>query len=334
MTPKPLVLFLKGLNDQRIVQVLEIKPDRNLRYAIDGSANLSNSLKSEAFDKQQIILDPHRMNEFKLGRKPSLIFNEIADPDSHRLTLGLVQRLAAQYGEGVPVLNRAERVYGTRRESVAAKLQGIPGLIMPQTIRIQPASPAGILAAIESAGLRFPVIIRPAGAHTGRGTVLLADAEQVLKHYLHALDGRDYYLTQYVDYAEDGIYRKLRIIMIDGEPILRHVRYSSDWIIHRKSYQAFIERHPQYLEIEKALLARSETELLPQLKSRLSEIQARIGLDYFGIDCALSRDNQLLIFEVNACMNVMSSMDARDHYQLPLARIKAALLRLLEARCR
>jgi hypothetical protein len=34
----------------------------------------------------------------------------------------------------------------------------------------------------------------------------------------------------------------------------------------------------------------------------LRTIRDRIGLDYFGIDCGLDRDNHLVVFEVNASM--------------------------------
>ena len=44
----------------------------------------------------------------------------------------------------------------------------------------------------------------------------------------------------------------------------------------------------------------------------LADIDARIGLDYFGIDCAETPDGRLLVFEVDIAMIVHAMDDRRS----------------------
>ena len=61
----------------------------------------------------------------------------------------------------------------------------------------------------------------------------------------------------------------------------------------------------------------------------LREIQARIGLEYFGIDCAIDTNGNLLVFEVNASMLVHDD-NAEFPYKSPAVhRIKAAFSEML-----
>jgi len=61
-------------------------------------------------------------------------------------------------------------------------------------------------------------------------------------------------------------------------------------------------------------------------------LRGRIGLDYFGIDCALDSCGDLLVFEVNASMLVHDD-NAEFPYKDPHVRaIKAAFDAMLRAR--
>ena len=62
----------------------------------------------------------------------------------------------------------------------------------------------------------------------------------------------------------------------------------------------------------------------------IDAIYDRIGLDYFGIDCAVRSDGSLVIFEVNANMDILVDIKLQpDLWSGGTARIKAALLRLV-----
>ena len=66
-----------------------------------------------------------------------------------------------------------------------------------------------MIEAIESSKLEFPVLIRETGVHRGKTTYLFKNADEVRQLYALALDGRDYYLTQYYDYKENGFISKV-----------------------------------------------------------------------------------------------------------------------------
>ena len=329
---KPFVVFLSGINDAGTVQVNRVRPDGSLQYNLTGALHLHQHLESDAFDWQAIVLDTLPNAEFKVARPPDLIFNEIAEPDSHVITLNKVQQLVSRFGQDFVFLNKPEHVLKTTRDEVFRRLNGIKNLIVPLTLRFRPRSPADILAQIRQAGLTFPVIMRPCGAHTGRNTQLLNSADEALNLYSLPLDGSEYYLTQYHDYSENGIFRKFRIILVDGTAYLRHMRFSDNWIIHRESCAGFMEANPRYIEAEIAMLNNFETELRPQIQAILDRICQRIGLDYFGIDCAIGQDGQVLIFEVNACMTVLNSANKSAYYEEPLAKLRAGIVRMILAR--
>jgi len=61
-------------------------------------------------------------------------------------------------------------------------------------------------------------------------------------------------------------------------------------------------------------------------------VRERFGLDYFGIDCALDPDGNLVVFEVNASMLVHDD-NAEFPYKDPFVRaIKVAFDAMLRSR--
>ena len=62
----------------------------------------------------------------------------------------------------------------------------------------------------------------------------------------------------------------------------------------------------------------------------LREIQQRIGLEYFGIDCGLDRAGNLVVFEVNASM-LVHERNQEFPYKAPFVfRIKSAFDEMLQ----
>ena len=56
----------------------------------------------------------------------------------------------------------------------------------------------------------------------------------------------------------------------------------------------------------------------------LREIQRRVGLDFFGIDCGLDQAGHLVVFEVNASMLVHNRNEKFPYKDASVARIKQA----------
>jgi hypothetical protein len=308
------ILFVSGINDRSVIG-LSLDEQANLVYLMDGNCSINRRLPLKEGVTLEFILFGKgvRQRMIELKDKPSLIFNQIADPDTHHGALERCLELCNFLD--TPVLNHPRHVLQTGREQVAEALQGIPGVIMPRTWRFQPRSPDEVLAFAKGHGLEFPYIARVAGKHQGQNMVRLdskADRPQ-----LHSLpfDGRDFYLVEYVDYPdESGFYHKQRIIVIDGEPLLRHSLYQDHWMVHAEAREFMMER--ESWEDDIARFDHLSKEVLPALRPAIDEITSRLKLEFYGMDCNVRPDGQLLIFEANANMNVLHSPNPQLRYRV------------------
>ena len=149
------------------------------------------------------------------------------------------------------------------------------------------------------------MIFRQAGYHSGISTIIINNQNEPEDFYPFVLDVREYYLTQYVDYKQDDIYKKLRLIVIAGEVFIRHVLLNDSWLIYSTNSREFMCKNKIYIEKEKKILDSFNDDLKPYIKKQIKEIYQKIGLDYFGIDCFVDKNFNMLIFEVNASMNIL-----------------------------
>jgi len=199
---------------------------------------------------------------------------------------------------------------------------------MPRTARFQPSSPEDVFERAASEKIDFPFIVRVAGDHAGKSMVLINHATDHNSLHVFPFDGRDFYLTEYVDYQDEaGLYHKQRIVVIDGEPVLRHALYFSEWKIHGNSRTFMREQEPW--EDSLARMRNMDAELIPKLRPVFREISDRLQLEYFGVDCNVRPNGELLIFEANANMNILFNPFPEMHDRLNMiqARIHAMLLR-------
>ncbi len=268
-------------------------------------------------------------NDQKLVLGSAPLVNYIADPDSHWCAL-------AKAGELVeidrrPCFNPPIKIAQTRRDTVARLLDGIPGLRVPVTVRIDPRHPHDFIRAATEARLKFPVIVRLAGDHGGISTVRVDSISNWENIHTIAWGGRAVYLTEFVAYADpDGLYRKHRIVMIDGEPLLRHVIIGKEWLLHRSKR---VET-PEAEREETQRLQNFGVEVLPRISATLSEIYRRVGLNFFGVDCHVATDGVMTLFEANATMNILHNQPSPNRWDETCAAIRAKLEAALEKHAR
>lgn len=330
---KPNVLFINGVPDDRVVEVAQVKNNGGIIYKSTGTCDLYSYLKTPTFEKHLKVLDLGQQSQITIPQDVSVIVNQISEPDTHKKTLLKMRSLQKVFLGTIAFINQPHRVMQTGREVIFEKLQALPGINIPKTIRMQPRSPRDVLDLMQTEKMVFPVIIREAGAHGGKTTLLLQDTEAVENLFSIAMDGRDFYLTQFVDYRRDGLYHKYRIIVIDGEAHLRHLRTTDHWMIHRKTCQTYMESHPEVIVEESTLLDRFEVDLKPQIQPLITEIYQRIQLEYFGIDCDIQPDGRLLLFEVNANMLTLRDFEkSQSRYQHALSKMQAAIVTMIQKR--
>ena len=245
-------------------------------------------------------------NHFRQKHRPELlhfdcVLNLITEAEENGRVLDNLRKILRE----VPgkVINRPEAVLQSTRDQVARRLTGIDGLIVPRAIRLRPAKPAIAAAVIERAGLKFPVILRRAGTHTGR-IVGLFEELGALQAALEG--GSEHIATEFVDFrSADGFYRKYRCFFFGQRRVLRHMLVSDDWNVHAKDRTRFMASRPELAEEESRLFERAEGAFTNEVDQVLTAVRELMPLDFFGIDFGIAPDGQVVLFEANATMNFL-----------------------------
>ena len=301
------VFWIRGLpNDNRVIARMD---DRGaMQFNTMGSINMYTPAGRDSGGIQ--ILLP---GVFPKNLKPSLIVNEISNPETHSRALMLANALCDEFAR--PVINHPLRVMQTTREKVSALLQNVEQLVVPRAFLINPLSPRDVVSQAKENSVTYPFIIRESGTHGGETMLLIRnERDEELMHRLR-FDGRDMHLIEYVDYRnQDGLYRKYRFVMVDGTPYLRHMLISEHWMVHASAMKV-MEKHDDWLEEETAALEGFDAELRPQVLPALEAIDEKLGLDYWGVDCSFVGDGKVLVFEANCNMNVTRN-SSRNHKEL------------------
>lgn len=320
-----MILFVGGINDSQMIGVT-LNDRGQMLEVMDGNCSVFDRLQLGKGIAATFFIFPHGVQQRMPGfsKEPSLIFNQIADADTHRQSLERCVELCDHLK--TPVINHPRQVIETTREQVSDKLQGIPGVVVPRTLRFQPRSPQEVLEYATEKEIAFPYIARVAGFHNGESLVKLDRAEDAPALNALPFDGRDFYLIEYIDYRdEQGLYHKQRIVVLDGEPFLRHALYFDQWMVHAQSREFMMQRDSWDDDIER--FDQLSEVVLPGFRPAIDEITRRLGLEYYGIDCSLSSNGQLIVFEANANMNVLYSPNPNTRYRVePIEKKLYAML--------
>lgn len=325
------ILFVSGINDLSTVGIT-LDEKGQVGYLMEGNASVQHrmSLGDRTATSFVIFGKGVKQHSVEFKTPPAVIFNQIADPDTHRGALERCVELCDQ----VPtrVINHPQKVLQTSRDQVSQALQGIPGVIVPRTQRLQPRSPDEVFSRAAAEGFQLPFITRVAGLHGGVSMVKVDSRNDITA--LHALpfDGRDFYLTEFIDYRSgDGLYRKTRVAMVDGVPLIRHHLIDSNWMVHASAL-TLMDQRPPLMDEANGVLADFDRTLRPAMEDRLFEINRRLGLDYYGIDCHVNEQGDILIFEANASMNLL--YNSRQEYEQCVGVITNHILAMIDDRCR
>ena len=223
----------------------------------------------------------------------------VADSEEAKPVLAELGRLTGDWP--TPILNRPHLIPQMGRECLYKLLAGIAGVEIPWTIRVDRASLGSRQHVVN-----FPLIVRPIDSHAGDGLEKINDAA-ALAAYLCRHSESDFYLSPFQDYrSADGLYRKYRIMMVDGEAFPCHMGISEHWMIHYLN-AGMTESAEKRCE-EAQFMNGFHTDFGRRYCRALAEIADVLRLDYFGLDCAEMPDGRLLIFEAGTAL-VVHTMD-------------------------
>lgn len=254
-----------------------------------------------------------------------------SDSDGCAEALRVIDRHAAAWPR--PLLNPPARITRLDRDKLWRLLEGVDGLLVPRTVSVARADLAA--AALEPARLPrlasgFPIIVRPRGSHAGRGLARIADAPALLA-YLQGRAESEFFISPFVDYAgEDGLYRKYRIVVVNRRPFACHMAIAGEWNIWYLN--AGMGESESKRREEEAFMRSFDSDFAVRHARALDGMIERIGLDYFIVDCAETRDGRLLVFEADNTA-VVHAMDPPAVYPYKPAQMRmifeafAAMLR-------
>ena len=239
-----------------------------------------------------------------------------------------------------PVVNRPEGIALTSRLAAHELLAGAPGIEMPATalvsredLRMLSTARADLGAVLP--GGDFPLIVRPVDSHAGHGLAKLDRAAE-LAAYLDENIADPFFISRFVNYrSADGLYRKYRIVIVDGVAYAGHMGVSAHWMIHYLN-AGMTDSAAKRAE-EQAFMDGFETGFAERHASALRTIGERFGLEYLVVDCTETAGGDLLVFEVDpgAVVHTMDPVDLFPykpaHMRKVFAAFRSMLVRAIEA---
>ncbi len=240
-----------------------------------------------------------------------------------------------------PVINRPGRISQLSRDASCALLADIPQLVMPAAQRVARSVLEACCGAEEVAtalttalnGVDYPIIIRPIDSHAGQGLVRIESLSELTLYLVNSPE-QFFFVSPFIDYrSPDGLFRKFRIILINGTPYVCHMAISQRWMVHYLNAD-MLENGAHRAE-EAQCMASFNSGFAQRHADALLAIYTRLGLDYVGIDCAETADGRLLIFEVDSNMVVhnMDSAELFPYKKIQMPKLFHAFAELLAQRC-
>lgn len=319
------VLHLIGIDDSKRVTVTRLAPDM-ARLKLHATGNVE--VRSLLGDDVEVVsfLCGELPGEPLQTRPVDVVFNAICDPDTNAGSLREATHIVGALG--VPVLNEPTLVASLTRARVAETLEGIDGLRVPRTIRIAPRRVRDVPALVSANGIDGPYLVREAGLHGGRNLVPVHGPDDVDELERFALDGRSFYVSEFVDFSSaDGLYRKYRTIVVGGEPVPKHLIASAGWNVHAQDRVPAADAPTLQAEDDEFV-----TSMSPHLERVFRDVHERLGLDYFGVDFGIDRDGEVVLFEANCCVRALAGGAAESEipsHRRSTERIRDALRRRL-----
>jgi len=212
--------------------------------------------------------------------------------------------------KGDRIMNPVHAVALTERDRLSATLAGIPSLVVAAAQRLCVEAMLG-LPPFET-----PHLLRPTGSHMGDGVWRVCGDEW--KSLLFGEDkglASEWFVGPFIDtQSADGLFRKYRLMCVDGQWYPAHLAMRSEWKVHYFSGEltaAQAVEQQRFLDDPRHVLTADQWAVFEQ-------IAQRIPLGYFGVDFALDAHGRVVVFEANATM--VAAVGAADD-----PRFKAAV---------
>ncbi|MBU1927630.1 hypothetical protein KKG77_01380 [bacterium] len=300
------------MNSLNILKVLGIPDDNNVKVLyndgffkqfslfFDGNSSFLENVEIPNSSMTTLYLGGEKQTlKVELQTKPDVIVNMICDPEIHKNSLTVFDKLNFK----ATVLNKPKDIFKTKRDELSQNLSSTEQFVIPKTYRIKPNSKEDILSSANKFFGGKSFLMRSVSSHGGVDLIKIDDYDKV-EFSEYALNGeKEYFITEYIDFkSDDNLYRKIRFFVLDGIVLPRHQIVSDSWKIHSNTRLKMMDKKI-YMKEEKDFL-----ENVPKVfYDFCTYIYNYLKLDFFGIDCAILPNGQIVLFEANVCMRPFSN---------------------------
>jgi Tetratricopeptide repeat len=295
--------------------------------AVGGNTPMDSFLDDQIFETHVLV------TEYYNPKVPlpdhDVVFNSVGDADICRE--GLESACSILDRSTRPVINHPAAVLKTGRLSNMLRLRGLPNVVVPQMAAFKRSMLTGpqMPALVAGAGFSFPLLVRAPGFHTGQHFFRIEDSNG-LAAAIAQIPGDDVWLIEQLDARDgSGMYRKLRVMLVDGRLYPLHLAISNNWKVHY--FRANMANSAENRDVDRDFLNDMEGSIGARAVAALVRISVTLGLDYGGIDFAVNARGDILLFEANATM-VMAPLgpDEKWDYRRPaFDAVFAAVRRLI-----
>jgi hypothetical protein len=307
MTEPPKMLVVLGAPDAMAATTAQERL-RNLRLPGNSGlvAALIKALRRHDTPHVLVIVWPDGATESRSLLETTaveVLVNGICEPLTQRGALRQVAKLEDEMG--LPTLNPTRVIATTARSEMARRVGRTDGVRAPHCTLYEAGTDAGTLVEhVQAEGHRYPVLLRPAGSHGSTGLVRASDDGDVAAA-AGALGTCT--VTDFVDFrSEDGLWRKHRIVYAGGKLFRRHLLIDQQWNVVGDS-RFFMHGQDLFGE-EREWLNHPIAVVRQPIEARVLEQFESIGLDFGAIDYAVLPDGELVIFEINACVQLTGTI--------------------------
>lgn len=321
------VLNVLGIPDNNVVKIVHNNGDmKQFTYEVDGNSNIITNRQINNVEIVTIFFGGKHQNiELNIG-DDVLIFNSISNPDSSKNALNSLSNFIQQ--TMLPTINYPSSILKTSRDEIYKNLKDLDSKItIPRCERIIPNSIEDVKEYIKINSINLPIIFRTTSDHGSENMIKLDSFSDFYKLEQFAFDSKnDFYIIEYIDYkSKDNYYRKFRYWIIGDEVIPRHKVVSDHWNISYDKKVKMMKDNLEFQNEEKEFISKKNTKLM----EKCLKIKKYLDLDYFGIDCNIDEDDNILIFEITPAMALLEDKFF-PYTNSALRDAENALLKLIE----
>lgn len=265
-------------------------------------------------------------------------FSEWGKPVANRVHIVSFDRMTEIGGSRGAVIFRLPTQQASREEEVAGKISRFVTANAPSLWQLnrpgQVMRRAALLRRLHELGrndfdaycvdelddrVRYPVYLRVSDQQDGMSALLAnrAELDRAIKAAIAAGQPRDSLLvTEFVDTATDGIYRKYSAMKVGDAIIAHHIFFSTNWVVRAKTLlpptQAMVDEEAEFQNTN------------PH-RAALAEAFALAGVDYGRIDYGV-KDGRVQVWEINTNPVILQPRLYYRRMQMPnKARFAATL---------